>query len=142
MFATLRRLLGRKKITMVHPTLGELEFDQDDGVWGTVQTEPIYHGGIPGCDSGPDSDRVNEVINRLVNMDSYWVACSEDLLYIASTSASFPQTNNPKDIFRVTALSLYPNYWEVCVETHTQYKWLYVGMQFEGEELVSNTISR
>jgi hypothetical protein len=39
MFALLRTMFGRKKATIVHPILGEMEFD--DGVWGTVQTEPI-----------------------------------------------------------------------------------------------------
>ena len=142
MLATLRKLFGSRQITIVHPVLGELVFDPEHGDWSTVRDEPIFHGGIPGDSSGPDPARVAEVLERLANIDAYWAACSDDLLYIASTGRSLPETGNPKDLFRVSALSLYPDYWEVCFQTHPRYKWLYVGMQFEGEELVSNTIAR
>lgn len=124
----------------MHPIMGRMEFDPEEGEWETANGAPLYHGGIPGDAAGPDPDRVTEVLSRLANVDKYWEACADDLLRIASWYDSLPKAQHPRELFRVVAVSLYPTYWEVCFQTLPAYKWLYVGMQFEREELVSNTI--
>ena len=142
MLAALSRLLHRRpRISIQHPVLGQLQFDPKSSEWSTADGAPIYHGGIPGDATDPNPDRVTEVLTRLGNADKYWQACSADLLTIASMfHSSIPQAQDPRQLFRVAALSLYPSYWEICFQTKPEYKWLYVGMQFEGEDLVSNTI--
>ncbi len=123
-----------------HPTLGELQFDPATSEWESVQGSEIYLGGIQGDSSGPYPKNTAEVSERLAIVDKYWAACSKDLLYISSRYESLPKVNDPRELFKVSALSLYSSYWEICFETKPEYKWLYVGMQFEGEDLVSNTI--
>lgn len=121
--------------------LGTLEFVESEQAWQSSSTSPIYHGGIPGDEQGPTPEGVAEIVHRLGNIESYWGICSEDLLQIASSFASLPRTTDPRKLYRVAALSLYPAYWEICFETNEALdKWIYVGMQFEGETLVSNTI--
>ena len=143
MLAVLGRLFRRPppvRASILHPVLGCMEFDATDSEWQTAENAPIYCGGIPGDAKGPDPAKVGEVVNRLENVEKYWQLCSEDLLHIASYYSSLPKVDDLHQLFRVSALSLYPSYWEICFETHPEYKWLYVGMQFEGEQLVSNTI--
>lgn len=138
-----RSLFGMRRhppVTTVHPVLGPMTFCPEYREWETTAEGPVFHGGIPGDVGGPDPDRVAEVLSRLANIEVYWQACANDLLEIASWYDSLPRTQDPRSLFHVTALSLYPTYWEVCFVTAPPHMWLYVGMQFEGEELVSNTI--
>jgi len=125
---------------VVHPTLGALRYVSATRDWETVSSQPIYHGGISGSSTEPDADKVAEVLQRMSNVDQYWRACESDLRYIAGQYPPFPKDVDLKALFRVAALSLYRSYWEICFETIRPHKWLYVGMQFEGERLVSNTI--
>lgn len=126
--------------TIDHPDFGPMSFDAEDNTWETTDDTRIYHGGIPGDVTGPDPERVAEVLRRLADVDTWWRLCAEDLLHIAAQYESLPKTDDPRTLFRVAALSLYPGWWEICFETDPPDKWLYVGMQFEGDTLVSNTI--
>jgi hypothetical protein len=142
MLRALSRLFRRnshKRPRLTHPQLGLIEFDPKSGEWQTIDSA-IYHGGIPGVSSGPDPDAVRALSDRLLNIDRYWDACEQDLVRIAGSWSSVPTDVSVKTLFRLAALSLYPTYWEICFETRPEYKWLYIGMQFEGENLVSNTI--
>lgn len=141
-FSALRHSLGHRRITGVvqDSILGRIEFDPIDSTWRTIADAPIYHGGIPGNVHGPDAERIAEILERLGRVESYWQICAPDLLYIAACYASLPQASNPRQLFQLAALSLYADYWEVCFETKPEYTWIYVGMQFEDETLVSNTI--
>ena len=143
MLATLGRFFRRPRqirASIFHHALGCLEFDARNSEWQTADGAPVYYGGIPGDATGPDPIKVAEIMGRLENIDNYWQTCSEDLLHIASCYSSLPKVDDAQQIFRVTPLSLYLAYWEICFETTPEYKWLYVGMQFEGNQLVSNTI--
>lgn len=121
--------------------LGRLEFEPAEGLWESADGAAIFHGGIPGDASGPDPARAAELVQRLGDIDRYWSLCADDLLYIASNYDALPPARDPREIFGLAAVSLAPDYWEVCFQTHDSLKkWLYVGMQFEGETLVSNTI--
>ena len=127
------------KITYQHKVLGELVFDADDCTWETVDN-PIYHGGIPGTESLPDEKQIIDIFSKLENIDKYWSICSDDLSNIIYSYTSIPKEKTLKEIFKISALSLYDDYWEVCFETRSEYKWLYMSMQFEGDNYVSNTI--
>lgn len=142
MFSAFGRIFSHQRVPRVvqDSALGRVAFDPKDGTWETIQDTPIYHGGIPGTVDGPDHTSIEEICVRLGKVDSYWHICSADLLYIASCYASLPQVSEPREIFRLSALSLYPTYWEICFETNPENKWIHVSMQFEGEVLVSNTI--
>jgi hypothetical protein len=140
MLSRLFRRPRKVRPSIQHSILGCLEFEASDNEWQTAEGASIYHGGIPGDATGPDPDKAAEIVERLQNIDTYWQLCSEDLLHIAACYSLLPKANDAQQIFRVSALSLYPTYWEVCFETHKEYKWLYVGMQFEAEDLISNTI--
>lgn len=123
------------------PTLGRLVYRADVSLWESADDAGLHHGGIPGDASGPDPGRVGEIVGRLQAIDRYWEACAGDLLLIAGDFASLPKAGDPRELFRLVAVSLYPGYWELCFQTHDHLdKWLYIGMQFEGETLVSNTI--
>lgn len=135
-----RRVPGPERPSFLHPVLGRLEFLAGEQEWQSAGESPVYHGGLRGGAEGPDPEAVAEILRRLDNVDAYWDACTEDLLYIASCHSSFPVVTDPRDLYRVAALSLYEGYWEICFETHARHRWLHVGMQFEGERLVSNTI--
>ncbi len=123
-----------------HPVLGSFKFNATTQEWETVASAPVYHGGILGSPVEPDPAKLAEVLRRMSNIAQYWRTCESDLRYIAGQYSSLPSNVAPESLFRVAALSLYPSYWEVCFETIKPHKWLYIGMQFEGERLVSNTI--
>jgi len=142
MFKKLANLFKKEdvpEITFNHDVLGKLIFDTSDHEWQTDEN-PIYHGGIAGDEKSPDQKSIDFILSKLNNIEKYWKICSDDLQYIASTYKSIPADISLKELYRVAALSLYAGYWEVCFETYPKYKWLYIGMQFEGDELVSNTI--
>jgi hypothetical protein len=129
------------KIYFDEPRLGRLVYRPDVSQWESADDAGLYHGGIPGDPSGPDPARIGEIIGRLQDIDRYWDACAADLLLIAGDFASLPRARDPRELYRLVAVSLHPDHWEVCFQTHDHLdKWLYVGMQFEGETLVSNTI--
>ncbi|MES2670017.1 MAG: hypothetical protein V4673_06280 [Pseudomonadota bacterium] len=123
-----------------HPNLGQLQYDARTSQWESTEGAEIYFGGIPGSADGPSSEQVQELLARLNNLDRYWEICSKDLIEISSTWESLPKVEDPREIFSVAALSLYASHWEICFQSKPEYKWLYVGMQFEGDLLVSNTI--
>jgi len=142
MFERILNLFARRqpeRTTVVDPQLGELRFSPDHSTWETLKAD-VYHGGIPGTEAGPSAEGVNLVRERMSRLDDYWAACEPDLRSIAESFESIPKGEDIRSLYRVAALSLYSDYWEVCFETHRQFKWLYVGMQFKGDELVSNTI--
>ncbi|MFG6430113.1 hypothetical protein [Roseateles sp. LYH14W] len=123
-----------------HPVLGSFKYDATTQEWETVDSAPVYHGGLSGSAIEPDPAKLAEVLQRMSNLAQYWRACESDLRYIAGCYSSLPSDAAPESLFRVAALSLYKGYWEVCFETIKPHRWLYIGMQFEGECLVSNTI--
>jgi hypothetical protein len=128
-----------KKPTSVHEYFGLIQYDKDSKTWDTLESN-VYHGGIRGDISGPSNESTEEIKNRLQDINKYWDICEDDLRYIAESYDSFPKGRQIKELFKLAALSLYNDYWEVCFETYPEFKWLYVGMQFEGCTLVSNTI--
>jgi hypothetical protein len=144
MFEYLARLFSRRRPEPVffdHPALGRLEFSPEEALWESADDAGVFHGGIPGDAGGPDPARADELVQRLEDIERYWGLCADDLLYIASNYDALPKANDPRELFEVAAVSLGPDYWEVCFQTRESLgKWLYVGMQFEGERLVSNSI--
>jgi hypothetical protein len=127
--------------TFHHPELGKLIYSSSDGTWATDNEEKaIYHGGIRGSIVAPDESSIQEILSRLKGIEQYWDKCSDDLQKILESWDSFPKGVPLKQLLDIKALSLYDGYWEVCFQTKPQYKWVYIGMQFEGDELISNTI--
>lgn len=127
--------------TFLHPDLGTLRYCFVDERWETDNGETeIYHGGIKGSTEEPDESSIQEIITKLKKIDHYWEKCSNDLRKMLESWDSIPKDIPIKELLYVAALSLYDDYWEVCFQTKPEYKWVYIGMQFEGEKLVSNSI--
>ncbi|HCG7990739.1 TPA: hypothetical protein NJ493_004601 [Vibrio parahaemolyticus] len=128
-----------KEICVQHAQLGKLRLDCHDHTWETVNSE-VFFGGIPSVGGLPSEEVIREISEKLSNIDKYWAICSPDLELIVRDFASMPNNLPAKEMFKVSAVSIYPGYWEICFESIEIYKWFYIGMQFEGEKLVSNTI--
>ncbi|EGR1579731.1 hypothetical protein D0D70_25360 [Vibrio parahaemolyticus] len=128
-----------KETYVQHSQLGKLRLDCHDNTWETVNSE-VFFGGIPNVGGLPSEEVIREISEKLSNIDKYWAICSPDLELIVRDFASMPNNLPAKEMFKVSAVSIYPGYWEICFESIEIYKWFCIGMQFEGEELVSNTI--
>jgi len=142
MLKILKKLFSRSKVEAVfyqHHQLGKLRLDRHDQTWETENSD-VYHGGIPSLGGLPCQKTIDEINLKLTSIDKYWEICSPDLELIVRGFDSMPKDIRAKEMFKVSALSFYQGYWELGFETVERYKWFYIGMQFEGEELVSNTI--
>ncbi|MCE9687964.1 hypothetical protein LZP73_17450 [Shewanella sp. AS16] len=139
----IRKLFGFKerkpKPRLFHDYFGLIQYNDDSKDWETVENE-IYYGGISGGETGPLDKSVKAIRHKIENIDKYWGVCEKDLRFIAESYDSIPKGMQINELYKIAALCLYSDYWEICFETYDKYKWLYVGMQFEGDTLVSNTI--
>ena len=123
-----------------HEMLGLMHYNADEKLWETIEN-PVYHGGIKGDEQGPVEDDIRFILQKLDSIDVYWKECSEDLEEIAHGFGSIPSTLSARELYKVSALSLYGDLWEICFDTLDQYKWISVCMQFDGEEYITNDIT-
>ncbi len=141
----LKKLFSSKNkpsIEVNHDKLGSMSFDAKGGFWETIDSA-IFHS-IPGSEQGPDSEAVGFVLSKLKDLDKYWQICSSELTVIASQWDSINKGVPAQELFKVAAISvnsIEANDWEMCFETKPENKWLYIGIQFSGDEMVANDIS-
>lgn len=145
MFSFLKKLFPSKqkpRIAINHDQLGYINFDAASGFWETIDSA-IFHS-VPGDEQGPDPKAVDVIITKLQDLDKYWQICSVELLSIASQWSSIPPSLPAKSLFKVAAISINSVEeldWEVCFESKPEHKWLYIGIQFNGDSIVANDIS-
>jgi hypothetical protein len=127
------------RLNMNHSELGELLYDRKEKMWETAGTTAIYHGGLTGDEKGPAQTAVDFILEKRAAIEKYTNA-SESMLreVLEGFEGDFDRSIN--DIFHVVAISIYEEYWEICFETTPPTKWIYVGIQFNGDEVISNTI--
>lgn len=128
-----------EKIFYNHAELGRFVFDSEAREWETVDNR-IYLAGLPGTEESPDDAAIEDVLLKLRDIDKYWSICEKILTDIARDYESITKDVTVKNLFFVAAISYYEDYWEICFETHESFKWMYIGLQLKGGEVVSNTI--
>jgi hypothetical protein len=124
-----------------HPELGALEFSAATGEWNSADEVGVSFLGLPGTEAGPDEAAVTSLIARRLDADRYWAICESDLRFIAESHESVPKGLSIRELYRIAAFGWGKEEWEVCFQTLDRHKWIYVAMQFCGDELVSNSIS-
>lgn len=145
MLSFIKKAFSKRKkphIEFTHEVLGPMTYMHDGSYWEAANGD-IFHS-IPGDETGPNADSVKFIQNKIDSLDHYFEQCSEDLLSIAHTWDSIDKALTAKELFKVSAISVEAEgnrEWEICFETKSDYKWVYIGLQFEGEEIVSNDIS-
>ena len=124
-----------------HEILGSMHFVKDGGYWES-DGEDLYHS-IPGDERSPNQNSVEFIVSKIERIGHYFELSSNDLLYIAHGWDSIDKSLSAKELFKVSAISVNPGNeeWEICFETKPGNKWIYIGLQFEGEEIVSNDIA-
>ncbi|HKS06488.1 MAG TPA: hypothetical protein VJR92_09270 [Gemmatimonadaceae bacterium] len=126
---------------MQHPEIGVVEFNAAAGEWSTAGESEVSFVGLPGTAAGPDESAVASLVARQREVDRYWTMCESDLRFIAEGFDSIPKGLPIRELYRVTAFAWGAEEWEVCFQTLDRHKWIYVAMQFSGDELVSNSIT-
>ncbi|MBY6212840.1 hypothetical protein [Microbulbifer agarilyticus] len=143
MFKAIKKIFEKDEpLRVQNVKLGSMIFDQRASTWETDEGD-IFHS-VPGDNDGPSESAIDFVVNKLNQLEKFWQKCQSDLEYIAHSYDTINKSDSAKKIFKVSALSVNSadhKEWEICFESFPEYKWLYVGMHFSGEELVANDIS-
>lgn len=145
MYKLLKQLFASNKKTVLkmhHEQLGSLTYSPDFKQWETAD-ETIFHS-MPGDETGPNKSSVKFLVNKVKNKDLLFNQCAPELLSICHEWKSIDKQLSAKDLFKLSAISVNSednDEWEVCFETKPEFKWIYIGLHFKGEEIVANDIS-
>lgn len=122
--------------------LGHLELVSGGEYWETKESE-IYHS-LPGDVNAPCKESIKFISDKLDNLDKYWDICSYELLETAHHWEAIDKSLSAKELFKVGGISVGTSErgeWEIFFVTKPEYKWIYVVLNFNKNEVTSKSIA-
>jgi len=141
-------------LVMDDPDFGTIRYDEpsEDGESGYWQMDDNWKdttfssASIPGSTSGPHENARKFILDKFNSEEELWSLCSAGLKSAAQDFIRDLQHKDVKDVFFLSCISTDTisvngdHEWEVCFETRDDYKWLYIGLQIQRGEVVSNFV--
>jgi hypothetical protein len=154
MFSKLKKIFARKEpVYQEDADFGYIVFidnvaKEHDPYWemqGVIEfpehKAKIQCVGIPGDVNGPYESSRSFLKSKFLLLPHIWKICHEEL--VKTIDIWYPEKigQDPKKIFTLCAININDQEeWEVCFEADAPYKWVYLGLQFQGDECVSGTL--